>query len=201
VPIRRADRLFDILRILRSAKAPVTAASIADELEVTSYRLHMCLLLPRLSITFSAGRGRQQVCSPVTERQIPEPCILPSVHALGPIDQTQRLGRLRNKYDDGGYTVAVSYRHVPPFLAVVSSCAVAFRISAVLRLAFRAWLGPRCNRLTSRSRRSLPAGARRAYRPDHIDSRAPRLWGLGRRGWGAGRASPDPTYCVFARAK
>jgi len=31
VPIRRADRLFDILRILRSAKAPVTAASIADE--------------------------------------------------------------------------------------------------------------------------------------------------------------------------
>jgi predicted DNA-binding transcriptional regulator YafY len=35
VPIRRADRLFDILRILRSAKAPVTAASIADELEVT----------------------------------------------------------------------------------------------------------------------------------------------------------------------
>jgi hypothetical protein len=29
VPIRRADRLFDILRILRSAKAPVTAASIA----------------------------------------------------------------------------------------------------------------------------------------------------------------------------
>jgi hypothetical protein len=36
VPIRRADRLFDILRILRSAKAPVTAASIADELEVTN---------------------------------------------------------------------------------------------------------------------------------------------------------------------
>ena len=35
MPIRRADRLFDILRILRSAKAPVTAASIADELEVT----------------------------------------------------------------------------------------------------------------------------------------------------------------------
>ena len=38
MPIRRADRLFDILRILRSAKAPVTAASIADELEVTSFQ-------------------------------------------------------------------------------------------------------------------------------------------------------------------
>ena len=37
MPIRRADRLFDILRILRSAKAAVTAASIADELEVTGY--------------------------------------------------------------------------------------------------------------------------------------------------------------------
>ena len=35
VPIRRADRLFDILRILRSAKALVTAASIAGEFEAT----------------------------------------------------------------------------------------------------------------------------------------------------------------------
>ena len=30
MPVRRADRLFDILRILRSAERPVTAASIAD---------------------------------------------------------------------------------------------------------------------------------------------------------------------------
>jgi len=35
VPLRGADRLFDIIRILRAASRPVTAAAIADELEVT----------------------------------------------------------------------------------------------------------------------------------------------------------------------
>ena len=35
VPLRRADRLFDIIRILRTAPQPVTAAVIAEELEVT----------------------------------------------------------------------------------------------------------------------------------------------------------------------
>ena len=35
MPLRRADRLFDIIRILRAASQPVTAAAIADELEVT----------------------------------------------------------------------------------------------------------------------------------------------------------------------
>jgi predicted DNA-binding transcriptional regulator YafY len=33
--MRRADRLFDIIRILRAARRPVTAAALADELEVT----------------------------------------------------------------------------------------------------------------------------------------------------------------------
>jgi hypothetical protein len=35
VPLRHADRLFDIIRILRAASQPVTAAAIADEPEVT----------------------------------------------------------------------------------------------------------------------------------------------------------------------
>ena len=35
MPSRGADRLFDILRVLRAASRPVTAASFADELEVT----------------------------------------------------------------------------------------------------------------------------------------------------------------------
>jgi predicted DNA-binding transcriptional regulator YafY len=35
VPLRRADRLFDRIRILRAASQPVTAAAIADEPEVT----------------------------------------------------------------------------------------------------------------------------------------------------------------------
>ena len=35
MPLRRADRLFDLIRILRAASQPVTGAAIADELEVT----------------------------------------------------------------------------------------------------------------------------------------------------------------------
>jgi predicted DNA-binding transcriptional regulator YafY len=60
VPLRRADRLFDILRILRGAKQPVTAASIADELEVTArtvYRDVATLQARRIPIEGAAGIG------------------------------------------------------------------------------------------------------------------------------------------------
>lgn len=40
MPLRRADRLFDILRVLRAASRPLTAASIAAELEVTVRTAH-----------------------------------------------------------------------------------------------------------------------------------------------------------------
>ena len=33
--VRRADRLFDIIQTLRSASHPLTAAAIAEKLEVT----------------------------------------------------------------------------------------------------------------------------------------------------------------------
>jgi predicted DNA-binding transcriptional regulator YafY len=35
MPMRRADRLFDIIRMLRTATRPLTAAALAAELEVT----------------------------------------------------------------------------------------------------------------------------------------------------------------------
>ena len=35
MPMRRADRLFDILQLLRAASRPITVASLADELEDT----------------------------------------------------------------------------------------------------------------------------------------------------------------------
>lgn len=60
MPLRRADRLFDILRILRAAKQPVTAASIADELEVTVrtiYRDLATLQARRVPIEGAAGIG------------------------------------------------------------------------------------------------------------------------------------------------
>jgi predicted DNA-binding transcriptional regulator YafY len=60
VPIRRADRLFDILRILRAATQPVTAATIADELEVTVrtiYRDIATLQARRIPIEGAAGIG------------------------------------------------------------------------------------------------------------------------------------------------
>ena len=60
MPLRRADRLFDILRILRSASRPTTAASIADELEVTVrtvYRDIATLQARRIPIEGAAGIG------------------------------------------------------------------------------------------------------------------------------------------------
>ena len=60
MPLRRADRLFDILLILRGAKAPVTAAAIANELEVTVrtvYRDVATLQARRIPIEGTAGIG------------------------------------------------------------------------------------------------------------------------------------------------
>jgi predicted DNA-binding transcriptional regulator YafY len=60
VPLRRADRLFDIIRILRAASQPETAAAIADELEVTVrtvYRDVATLQARRIPIEGAAGVG------------------------------------------------------------------------------------------------------------------------------------------------
>jgi predicted DNA-binding transcriptional regulator YafY len=60
LPLRRADRLFDILRILRAAARPVTAATIADGLEVTVrtvYRDIATLQARRIPIEGAAGIG------------------------------------------------------------------------------------------------------------------------------------------------
>jgi len=60
VPLRRADRLFDTIRIVRAASRPVTAAAIADELEVTVrtvYRDVATLQARRIPIEGAAGVG------------------------------------------------------------------------------------------------------------------------------------------------
>src|SRR5215469_6040989 len=58
--MRRADRLFDIIRILRAARRPVTAAILAEELEVTPrtvYRDIASLQASRVPIEGAAGLG------------------------------------------------------------------------------------------------------------------------------------------------
>ena len=60
MPLRRADRLFDILRVLRAASRPVTAASLPDDLEVTVrtvYRDIATLQARRISIEGARGIG------------------------------------------------------------------------------------------------------------------------------------------------
>ena len=58
--MRRADRLFDIIQTLRTAKGPVTAAALADSLEVTVrtiYRDIAALQGSRVPIEGAPGLG------------------------------------------------------------------------------------------------------------------------------------------------
>ena len=58
--MRRADRLFDIIQTLRSARGPLTAAALADKLEVTVrtvYRDIAALQASRVPIEGAAGIG------------------------------------------------------------------------------------------------------------------------------------------------
>jgi predicted DNA-binding transcriptional regulator YafY len=58
--MRRADRLFDVIQVLRSAKKPVTAATLALELEVTVrtiYRDVATLQARRVPIEGAPGLG------------------------------------------------------------------------------------------------------------------------------------------------
>ncbi|MFZ5780439.1 MAG: helix-turn-helix transcriptional regulator [Pseudomonadota bacterium] len=58
--MRRADRLFDVIQFLRTAKGPVTAAALAEALEVTVrtiYRDVAALQARRVPIEGAAGLG------------------------------------------------------------------------------------------------------------------------------------------------
>lgn len=58
--MRRADRLFDIIQSLRTAAGPMTAAALADRLEVTArtiYRDIAALQASRVPIEGAAGLG------------------------------------------------------------------------------------------------------------------------------------------------
>ena len=60
MPLRRADRLLDILRVLHAASRPVIAASLADELGVavrTVYRDIAILQARRILIEGAPGIG------------------------------------------------------------------------------------------------------------------------------------------------
>ncbi|MGH7084801.1 MAG: helix-turn-helix domain-containing protein, partial [Acetobacteraceae bacterium] len=58
--MRRADRLFDVIQRLRAAKAPLTAVSLARDLEVaarTIYRDIAALQASRVPIEGAPGIG------------------------------------------------------------------------------------------------------------------------------------------------
>ena len=58
--MRRTERLFAIIQILRRARAPITAASMADELETslrTVYRDIAELIAQRVPVRGEAGIG------------------------------------------------------------------------------------------------------------------------------------------------
>ena len=58
--MRRADRLFQIIQVLRGATAPVTAQALADEMETsvrTIYRDIADLMAQRVPVRGEAGIG------------------------------------------------------------------------------------------------------------------------------------------------
>ena len=58
--MRRTDRLFDIIQVLRSASGPISAATIAERLEVsprTNYRDIATLQAMRIPIEGEVGVG------------------------------------------------------------------------------------------------------------------------------------------------
>lgn len=58
--MRRADRLFEIVQLLRRTKRPVSAASIADELEVSQRTIYRDIASPiaqRVPIQGEPGIG------------------------------------------------------------------------------------------------------------------------------------------------
>jgi predicted DNA-binding transcriptional regulator YafY len=62
MPLRRADRLFNIVRVLRAASRPVTAASRADELEVTVRTVYRDIAVPAGAAHPDRGRARDWLC-------------------------------------------------------------------------------------------------------------------------------------------
>src|SRR5258708_39645563 len=59
-PMRRADRLFQIIQVLRRTRKPLTADAIAAELETskrTIYRDIATLIAPRVPIPGEARKG------------------------------------------------------------------------------------------------------------------------------------------------
>jgi predicted DNA-binding transcriptional regulator YafY len=62
MPLRRADRLFNIVRVLGAASRPVTAASRADELEVTVRTVYRDIAAPAGAAHPDRGRARDWLC-------------------------------------------------------------------------------------------------------------------------------------------
>lgn len=63
--MRKASRLFEIIQILRLAKAPVTAASIAEQLEVTVRSIYRDIsALQGMRVPIEGGRGIGYILRP-----------------------------------------------------------------------------------------------------------------------------------------
>ena len=60
--MRRADRLFDIIQTLRSASHPLTAAAIAEKLEVTVRTIYRDIAALQASRVPIEGRPGSAMC-------------------------------------------------------------------------------------------------------------------------------------------
>ena len=65
--MRRADRLFDIIQALRTAPHPVTAAALAEQLEVTTRTIYRDVAaLQGSRVPIEGRRASDMFCGVVT---------------------------------------------------------------------------------------------------------------------------------------
>ncbi len=134
--MRRADRLFDIIQVLRLARTPLTAAAIATELEVASrtvYRDIATLQARRVPIEGAAGIGY------VLRRGYELP---PLMFTEEEVEAIAVAVRLLPRIGDPG--LAMAARNVLTKLAAVMPDALRQRLAAPFHVSLRGAPPPSC---------------------------------------------------------
>ena len=171
--MRRADRLFDIIQVLRSSRRPVTAAALAAELEVTVrtvYRDVATLQARRVPIEGAPGIGY------MLRRGFDLPPLMFTTEEVDAIAVGARLvRRLRDaRLQQAADSVLAKVMTVLPEALRTPLEQPAFYVSVAMRRSRPASIRPPCApRSASRARCASPMSTTRAAAASAPSGRSP----------------------------